>query len=326
MFKILSIDGGGIRGVIPGTLLHHVESQVGKGIAEMFDLIVGTSTGGILAAGLAAPKKKSRKPKFSTMDVLSLYTDHGREIFNRSFWRGITSLGGALDERYDHRPLEALLKKFLGNATLADCVTPIVVTSYDIERREPYFFKTRHAKDKARDRNHYLRDVARATSAAPTYFEPAEVKTIGEVATRRALVDGGVFANNPAMCALVEAIDHGALPDEVLLVSLGTGTATRMIPYQEAKDWGALGWVRPIIGVMMDGVADAVDYQLCMLMPNKTRGDAQRYFRFDTVLDLALDDMDAANAANIQALKDEASQIIDENGDELARLIEKLKA
>ncbi len=163
MIKVLSIDGGGIRGVIPAVILQHIEAEAGKPISELFDMIVGTSTGGILACGLAMPGDDG-KPKFSTSDMLALYVDRGKDIFHRSFWRGVTSLAGTTDESYSHEPLENLLKQYLGDATLDQCLTPIVVTSYDIERREPYFFKTTQAREvKNKDRNHYLRDAARAT-------------------------------------------------------------------------------------------------------------------------------------------------------------------
>ena len=168
MYKVLSIDGGGIRGVIPAVLLEHIEKKTGKRIAELFDLIVGTSTGGILAIGLTVPGARG-VPKYSATEMLALYAERGTEIFARSFWRGVTSLGGALDENYDHRPLERILKEYAGDATLRDCVKPVVITSYDIERRQPYFFKTRKAL-RTKDRNHFLRDAARATSAAPTFF------------------------------------------------------------------------------------------------------------------------------------------------------------
>ena len=108
------------------------------------------------------------------------------------------------------------------------------------------------------------------------------------------------------------------------MVSIGTGVATRKIPYEDAKDWGALNWAKPIIGVMMDGQADSADYHLRMLLPDEATDDAQRYFRFDTELDLALDDMDAANAGNIQNLKDEAAEILEKHQNELERLVQKL--
>lgn len=318
MYRVLSIDGGGIRGVIPAVLLQHLEQATGKAISELFDLIIGTSTGGILAAGLTVPRANG-SPKLAAEDMLDLYVERGAEIFRRSFWDGVTSAGGMLDEQYSEKPLERLLKQYLGDATLTDCIKPVVITSYDIERREPYFFKSRRAEESV-DRNHFLRDAARATSAAPTYFEPAVIKSMATRPTRRVLVDGGVFVNNPALAGFSEAVSIGQRPEEIIVVSLGTGVATRAIPYEKAKDWGALGWIRPLISVMMDGQADAADFHLRQLMPDEEMGAAQRYFRFDTELELALDDMDAANAANIAALKAEAGQILRSQSSEFERL------
>lgn len=325
MLKVLSIDGGGIRGVIPAVILEHIERTTGKPIANLFDMIVGTSTGGILACGLATPGAGG-KPKLSAADMVDLYAKRGKDIFERSFWRGVTSVGGLTEESYDHRPLERLLKQYLGDATLAKTLLPIVITAYDIERRQPYFFKTTKAQ-KSKDRDHFLRDAARATSAAPTFFQPEVVRSMAKRSTRRALIDGGVFVNNPSMCAYVEAQE---LPDakdqEMLMLSIGTGVATRKIAYEDAKGWGALGWVRPIISIMMDGEADAADYHMSQLLPGKSKGKGQRYFRFDTELDVALDDMDAANSGNILALKEEAQQILTSQKAEMARAIKLLTA
>ena len=118
--------------------------------------------------------------------------------------------------------------------------------------------------------------------------------------------DGGVFVSNPGMSACAEAAAMRRSPDEMLMVSLGTGVSTRKIPFDDAKDWGLLGWVRPVISIMMDGEADAADYQLRQFLPDVDAGDGQRYFRFDTRLDLALDDVDAAAAGNIANLQREA--------------------
>ncbi|PHQ69031.1 MAG: patatin [Sneathiella sp.] len=322
MFKILSIDGGGIRGVIPAVLLEHMEQQAGKPISEMFDLIVGTSTGGILAAGLAVPGKNG-KPKYQATDLLALYADHGSKIFGRSFWDGITSLGGIVDEQYDAAPLEKLLQEYMGKSTLKDCLTPIVLTSYDIELRQPYFFKT--SKAKVSDRNHYLWHASRATSAAPTFFEPFLTPSRAQKSSRRVLVDGGVFMNNPSMCAFSEAAKAGAAMEDIIMVSLGTGANDRKIKYEDAVDWGILKWAKPIIDVMMDGQADAAHYHLSQMFPAKDAKAAQRYFRFDTRLDLALDDMDAANAGNILALKAEAQQILTTDKAEFKRMIGLIK-
>ena len=315
MFNVLSIDGGGIRGVIPSVILHRLEKRTGKKIADLFDLIVGTSTGGIIAAALTIPK--DGRPMHSAKDVLGLYTDRGRDIFRRARWLPVR----LVDEKYDHKPLEQVLQDYLGSATLADCIKPIVVTSYDIESRSPVFFKTSHAQSHATC-NFLLTDVVRATSAAPTYFEPKMIHQEG-ADPRLVLVDGGVVAVNPAMCAYVEA-RKSADANDILLVSLGTGCATRRIEYEEAKDWGYVEWAFPVLHMLLDGPKDAVDHQLSVLMGNEACGET-RYFRFDTTLDFALDELDVATKGNIENLKREAQQILQEKEDDFKSLIKLLQ-
>lgn len=325
---ILSLDGGGIRGLITARILQELEIRTKRPICQLFDLIVGTSTGGVLAAGLARPRNGHAEGPCSAEELAHLYSQRGREIFARSFWKGVTSLGGLSDERYDAAPLEGILDEILGDAELKDTVPHIIVTSYDIERREPYLFKTSKARSGEEGRNHLLRHVARATSAAPTYFEAFlldESQWSGENANRRALVDGGVFANNPSMIALSEALSSGTDISKVLLCAVGTGMNDRKIPYEEAKDWGLLGWVRPVISVMMDGMSDSAHYHAQKLLLDPDDDPAkQLYFRFDIRLKDALDDLDATHRANITALLEEADKIIKEQGDELNRLAQTL--
>ena len=203
--KILSLDGGGIRGLIPARILEEIETQTKQPVHKLFDLISGTSTGGILAVGLTTPRTRAGARPCTAKEMVDLYAERGNEIFSRSFWKSVTSLG---DEKYDAAPLERILHDMLGDAELKDTVRDIVVTSYDIEARKPYLFKTSRAKETS-GRNHLLRHVARATSAAPTCFEAFlldESQWANEAHHRRALVDGGVFANNPSMIALSEAL------------------------------------------------------------------------------------------------------------------------
>ena len=322
--SILSLDGGGIRGLIPARILEELESRTEKPIHELFDLIVGTSTGGILATGLARPETGQAEGPCSARELVRLYSERGREIFSRSLWKGVTSLGGLSDEKYDATPLEGILYEMLGGTELKDTVPDIIVTSYDIETREPYLFKTSKARAGEQGRNHLLRHVARATSAAPTFFEAFlldETQWKGEKDNRRALVDGGVFANNPCMIGLSEALSSGTDMNEILLCAVGTGMNDRKIPYEDAKDWGPLGWAKPVISVMMDGMSDSADYHARRLLP-ESNGDSreQRYFRFDVRLKDALDDLDAAHRANIVALLHEAEKIIESQADELDRL------
>ena len=334
MYRILSIDGGGIRGVIPAVLLAQMEKRTGRPVSELFDLIAGTSTGGILAAGLTVPDLADPAvPKCTARQLLALYEKRGEEIFTRSFWDGVSSVGGLADEKYPSDGIENVLEDVLGEASLADTLTDILVTSYDIHERRPYFFKSTKAREGGNDRNHRLRDAARATSAAPTYFEPARTPTHfkalelpdSDAIMERFLIDGGVFCNNPALCAYAEARSNGEPPEDILLVSLGTGVATRKIPYERARGWGKIEWLQPVLSVIMDGMADAVDYQLRQLLPDAD--DGPRYCRFNIRMTEALDDMDAAHAANIEALKREARRILDgrtEQGKAFSALCERL--
>src|SRR5436190_14355285 len=198
--RILSIDGGGIRGIIPATVLAEVERRTGRPIAALFDLIAGTSTGGIIALALTAPGPGSG-PRLSAEDVVGLYLEEGPRIFSRSVLRTVLSVDGLLDERYSDAGLEAALRRYLGDAMLADAITPVLVTAYALEERRPFFFKSRRAEAQPA-RDYPMRAVARATSAAPTYFEPEAV--LSDRGGTVGLVDGGVCVMNPAMSAYAE--------------------------------------------------------------------------------------------------------------------------
>ena len=139
MVSILSIDGGGIRGIVPATFLVEFEKRTGKPICELFDLIAGTSTGGILAAALTLPGRPG-KPKYTAETVCSAYFEHGGAIFQRSPLRSATTLGGLARPIYSTRMLESLLNRYLGNARLHETLTEILVTAYDMASSTPWFF------------------------------------------------------------------------------------------------------------------------------------------------------------------------------------------
>jgi len=322
MRKVLSIDGGGIRGIIPAMILAEIEGRTGKRTAEVFGLVAGTSTGGILALGLTKPGQNGG-PEYSAKKLIDLYETEGGKIFSIPVWHRIHSTGGLAEEKYPAKGIEEVALEYFGDVRLAQAHKEVLVTAYEIERRGPWFFKRRHARDENREGDNFLmRDVARATSAAPTYFEPLQL-TWGPHG-ERAFIDGGVHSNNPAMCAYVEARKIHPGENDFLVLSLGTGEPTRSMPYEEVKGWGLALWAQPILNVVFDGVADTVDYQLRELLP--AEGDDRRYYRFQTALAIGKDDMDDASATNIQALKKNAKEIIDENETALETLCAQLIA
>lgn len=292
MKRILSIDGGGIRGIIPARVLADIEDRTGRRAAEMFDLIAGTSTGGIIAVCLCRPTSIGTHAYDAAM-LAELYAERGGKIFNRSPWKRVSSIGGLADEKYSAEALEKILESYLGDTMMDAALTRCMVTSYDILGRRPVMIKSWNGGHSVQ-----MRFAARATSAAPTYFEPVK----GLFNGLKVLVDGGVCVNNPSMCAYAEA--RRLWPEEeILVVSLGTGEATRPIEHEEAVDWGLLEWAGPVISVMMDGQLDAPHYQLEQIL-------GANYYRFQGRLELANDDMDDASRRNIAALEEEARRIL----------------
>jgi patatin-like phospholipase/acyl hydrolase len=322
MQKVLSIDGGGIRGIIPAMLLAEIEGRTGRRIAEMFDLVAGTSTGGILALGLTKPGQDS-EPEYSAKKLIELYETEGGKIFSIPVWHRIHSGWGLAEEKYPSTGIDEVALEYFGDVRLAQALKEVLIPAYEIEKRGPWFFKRWEALDSKKGFNPFMREVARATSAAPTYFEPIQLK-VGSLGNR-AFIDGGVHSNNPAMCAYVEARKIHPEEKEFMVVSLGTGEPTREMPYEEVKGWGLALWAQPILNVVFDGVSDTVDYQLRELLSTE-EGDARRYYRFQTVLDIGKDDMDDASATNIHALKEKAQEIIDKNDAALETLCSHLVA
>lgn len=318
--RILSIDGGGIRGVIPAVILSEVERRAGRPIHELFDLVVGTSTGGLIALALTAPTSGGGARPAS--ELVDLYEREGSRIFERSLWKRLTSVGGLLDERYSSAGLEDVLDRYVGDTKLSAALTPVMVTSYDLHARTAFFFRSSKAVDEP-EYDFPMKVAARATSAAPTYFEPVRVQGLAsDRESTYALVDGGVFANNPAMCGFVEASCSHPAAERFVVLSLGTGEQTRTIAYDDAKDWGLVEWARPMLNVVFDGVSDTVDFQLAQLLSSHVSVyPGSDYLRLQTELTIGNDDMDDASATNLTALKIIAGEIVTGRSAEIDRLI-----
>jgi len=331
--RILSIDGGGIRGILPGQILvkleELLEEEEGKTacIADYFDFVAGTSTGGILTCAYLCPDdptNRNPRPKLTAKEAVDIYLEQGDEIFNVSFWKKMQSASGMADEMYTADALEDGLLDYFGDTKLSQLLKPCLVTAYDIRRRRAHFFTQRDAAQR-KSKDFLVRDVARATSAAPTYFELPRVKSMTNVAYP--LVDGGVFANNPTMCAYAEArtldfSDEGRASHptarEMFILSLGTGKARKPFAYNEAKDWGKVGWIQPLIDILMTGVSDTVDYQLGEIYDSV---DAEKqYVRIDPILGDASPEMDNGSIENLEALREAGTESAEKHAEELKRV------
>ena len=287
--KVLAIDGGGIRGIIPAIILAELQKRLGIDLYEAFDLIAGTSTGGIIALGIGTPSKGGQ-PYFPD-DLLNLYLQYGPAIFKTTI---LTPAEQLLSPKYSPDGLEEVLAEFFQATEFKTALTPLLISSYDLQGQLPFFFKShRIAFDP--NYNWNVTDIARATSAAPTYFPPLHLTKGAKDYT---LVDGGVFVNNPSMAANAEA--RHLYPDatEFVVVSVGTGDRNDSITYAQAKDWGLVGWAKQIVPVFMDSVSESVHYEL-KLMPGFT------YYRLQVPnlqgAEAEMDDVTAQNLANLQS-------------------------
>lgn len=305
MVRVLSIDGGGIRGVIPARILMRVEELLQEysgdpsaRVSDFFDLIAGTSTGGILTALCVCPDQINKeRSKYSAEDILNLYVNNGKKIFTRTLKTKTVDYFGLFSHIYQKENFEKILDSYLGDLMLSETVKPCLIPAYDLERgRAVFFSQLVHNAEAVEDLP--LKVVVRATSAAPTYF-PVEHSEVAP-----AYIDGGLFANNPALCAYVEASKFpcGPLSRDIMVLSLGTGSIGTAYPYKQAKKWGRIGWVVPVIHIYSSAASQVVDHQLRRIYGQKDL-DAN-YLRIEP--DLSQYDvsyaMDDASAQNIKKL------------------------
>ena len=263
-FQILSLDGGGIKGLFSAAVLAHVEEDCNVRVRDHFDLIVGTSTGGIIALGLGLG--------LSPREIVQFYCEHGPAIFrNRLRVRGLTHW---VHRKFPANPLQNALHSCFGDATLARSTKRLVVPSYNLGEDDVYLFKTPHHKHLKRDFKVPMWKVAMATASAPTYF-PA-FRKIDHVR----LVDGGVWANNPTMIGIVEAVSRLNVPLEAIRVlSLGTSDPVTRRPGR--LDWGGLlPWSKSAVNVVMRGQSLGAHKQALNLL-GKDAAKKDKIFRLD---------------------------------------------
>lgn len=335
--KVLAIDGGGIRGIIPAIILAEIEQRTQKRIFELFSLIAGTSTGGILACGLTKPKPdNSKEPHFKAEQLIDMYRQDGGEIFFEPFFERLSKVDDIIRPKYSSDGRNKVLTKYLEDTSLKEALTEVFITSYDIELRAPIFFVNNPGKEETTSRTFRkicsgftMQQASMSTSAAPSYFEPFQLPTNQTESGYYALVDGGVFANNPTSFAVMETIIDKKRSgqkidlDDILVVSLGTGSLTRRYPYEKAKNWGLLGWVQPLVNITLDGSSESVAVQLEQLLP-KAQAKPPQYYRFQAFLSEANDDIDVTEEKNIENLAELAKRIIAEKDRELDELCQQL--
>jgi len=241
--RILSLDGGGVRGIFSATIL--------KAIVEIipefdYDVIVGTSTGGIIALSLAYG--------YSPLEVVDFYKELADKVFKKSFLRYYASGNGLFFSRYDNKTLAEILFDKVGYTRLSQLEKKVIITTFDLVGRHyrgatqwnAKFFNNFHPLDG----DVPIAQLALYTTAVPGLFP-----------NRHGFIDGGVIANNPAMCAVAKVVNEGTPIEDIRLLSIGTGYNPRTLKEAKGKSWGLLRWAVPILPLIMDGSSEVVDYQ-----------------------------------------------------------------
>lgn len=328
---ILSLDGGGIRGIISAIILSDLEKRLQKlsnnpdaRITDYVDLIAGTSTGAIIASLLAA-KDRDGNQKYTAEEVIYLYRSLAPKIFSISLSHRIRTLWGLIGPKYSSKPIEEELLRIFGDSTLSDLRIPAVFTSYDIDRRCINIYTNR---DKERKYSHYLiRDVVRGSSSIPAFFPPAYFRRGIEIST---LIDGGIFANNPSMVAFIEAskvefhegFTENIMPSDTLLLSIGTGISPKKsYPWNSVRRRGVARWIFPILDIILSASADCIDYQMKRLFLSYS--SLYNYVRISPPIESISHPTDASKK-NIEMLIGDAKKYIEENDlflDSLAKRI-----
>lgn len=343
-FRILTIDGGGIRGLIAARVIERLEQRMSEAagadrrVADAFHLVCGTSTGGLLALGLTAPDPElPDRPRLSGGKLAELYVEDGPRIFGGPLG-GLPSLWGWIGPKHSPRRLREALQERYGQTRLREALRELVVTAYDMREPGPHFFKRWRARDEA-GRDASMIDVGLATAAAPTFFPSHELDG-------RVLIDGGVFAANPVVAAVAEALKRRddapaeLTPQDLLVVSLGTGHFETGFEQRRVRGWGRIGWIwprggePPLISTFLDGQSDAAHHWADVLLNHEPgravvdpagMGRGPRYHRFQVMLPrgLALDD---ASRGSLAELESEAERLLSERDAELAELARRLAA
>lgn len=230
VFKILSIDGGGIRGIYPAYILQCIRERLDVNLYDYFDMIAGTSTGSIIAAGIACQKQPS--------EIVSLYQKHGADIFGqkiKSFWPSMFKQG--VHSKYENKNLKKILHNEFGNTKLGDISKPLLIPATDIGHGGVHVFKSSYSESFTRDKHIEVKQAVLASCSAPAFFDPTKVENY-------LLADGGVWANNPALAAVIDAQYRlGIDIKDIRILSLGTGHSRIAYGTAEKKEWGLLtGW------------------------------------------------------------------------------------
>lgn len=301
---VLTFDGGGMRGLYSLKVAQAIEDRLTGNLLEYVDMLAGSSTGSILAFGLASGK--------SLKDLENIYKSHGADIFSHSWWWAITDMDGVLGPKYDATSIESLLKQSFSDHPLSSINrTWTQAYSIDITTQKAKVFDTLKARE-VPDEDIPIWQAIRASTAAPTYFSAADLK--GD-----ALCDGGLNLNNPSVSAVIGIVERYGLDSlaSTRLISIGTGDFPTGISYDKARNMGEIGWAVPISDMIIKSSTHIYDQWSATLLKDK-------YIRVNGQLTQDLP-LDGYSPSNLQSIETAALTYINANPetiDKAAKLLQ----
>jgi patatin-like phospholipase/acyl hydrolase len=312
--RLLSIDGGGIKGLIPAKILDYLEQTLNKPISDIFHMAAGTSTGALIVTLLSAEKEK--KPLSTASQLVDLYKKGGSTIFQKN----PLSLGGLVDAQYTTEGLKKVISDKAQDLSFKSCRMDTLITTYDLQQRELMPVSSWQAKEKS-DQDFKISDILTAAIAAPLYFPPAIISNLAQPPKKYNLIDACLVANNPATCLLEEAKSRYPDADEILLLSLGTGRSKTPITFNDNTYFGLIRWsYNGIFDLFIDSSAEDKNIQ-----KEYQNGTIQgSYFRFQPDLEAQNLSADDISEKNISILESQADEII--KSDDFKKLVDSLKS
>lgn len=253
-FILLTIDGGGVRGIIPARILEEIESRTNRPIYQLVDTIAGNSTGGIIALSLVKADETGRHPEYKAKDLVDLYLNDSKDIFARSLWTKLKTGFGFWGAKYDRKNLDNILQQRFKGSSLKDVLKPVLIFSYNLNSSEGHIWNSNISK-LTPEKNFYLKDIAAATSAAPTYFDPVKLSNVegkychrdnnGQVVEVCIEADGGIFSNNPEIIAAADVLknNRSLKISDLVLVSIGTGIYKVKDTTRKWHNFSTLNWL-----------------------------------------------------------------------------------
>ncbi len=320
--NILSIDGGGIRGILPATFLSAVEERLQQKtgnpntrLADYFDMMAGTSTGGILSCVYLSPDEKdAHRPKFSAKQALEFYFAYGNVAFKPNH----DTNANTSFHKYPPDGLEMQLANFFKDLKLSQLIKPCCITAYDINHSEPHLFLSHKALSDPRD-NYYVRNVTRATSALPGIFPPAKISSLAE--RTYTFIDGSIFAYNPALFAYVQAREIFPHSENFFILSLGTGHVANAYSNTQLADSSDKNWAHLLADIAFSAHSDMVNFQMEDIFK---KNKSSRYVRLQPSLQGLNKEMDDVSPLNIQALYGAGQNFVRTNERTLTEIVDRL--